>query len=177
MCDYSLYGVKNRLAVEGESLVTHKFHTGCRGLAPAADVERIRPHSLIELVRHWSNPETYWEAEKKIPAVCIPHGARLLLEGIPRHAQKVFGIGETEEVTFLQLSYEPYRYRDAFQFDHRLLLPLDPDRACDVLSLQNLPEGICVEVLALELQQETVSTGAVVLLGHELDRARRAARG
>jgi hypothetical protein len=33
MCDYSLAGVPNRLAVEGEELVVHRFPTGALGLA------------------------------------------------------------------------------------------------------------------------------------------------
>jgi hypothetical protein len=32
MCDYSLAGVPNRLAVEGEQLVVHRFPTGSVGL-------------------------------------------------------------------------------------------------------------------------------------------------
>jgi len=32
MCDYSLHGIKNRLAEEGEVLVVHRFHTGSKGL-------------------------------------------------------------------------------------------------------------------------------------------------
>lgn len=154
MCDYSLHGVKNRLAVEGEQLVVHKFHTGSKGLAPWSDVEAVKPADLITLIYFKVFPEKHWDLKKQIPAVCIPHGARLLMEGIPRHAQKLFGIGETEEVTLIQLTGEAGTYRDAVRFDHRLLLPLDPSRACDVLSLQNLPEGICAEVLSLELEEE-----------------------
>ena len=33
MCDYSLAGVRNRLAVEGEQLVVQRFSTGALGLA------------------------------------------------------------------------------------------------------------------------------------------------
>ena len=33
MCDSSLTGIPNRLAVEGEQLVVHRFHTGFVGLA------------------------------------------------------------------------------------------------------------------------------------------------
>ena len=35
MCDYSLAGLPNRLAVEGEQLVVHRFQTGAMGLAPS----------------------------------------------------------------------------------------------------------------------------------------------
>ena len=33
MCDYSLQGIENRLAEEGEVLVVHRFHTGSKGLS------------------------------------------------------------------------------------------------------------------------------------------------
>jgi hypothetical protein len=32
MCDYSLQGIRNRLAEEGETLVVHRFYTGSKGL-------------------------------------------------------------------------------------------------------------------------------------------------
>ena len=41
MCDYSLAGISNRLAVESEELVIHRFHTGSIGLAsPCTSVPR-----------------------------------------------------------------------------------------------------------------------------------------
>ena len=39
MCDYSLCGIPNRLAAEGEELVVHKFSTGSMGLASPADLQ------------------------------------------------------------------------------------------------------------------------------------------
>ena len=39
MCDYSLCGIPNRLAVEGEALVVHRFLTGSMGLASRADLQ------------------------------------------------------------------------------------------------------------------------------------------
>lgn len=32
MCDYSLHGIRNRLAQKDEVLVVHRFHTGSKGL-------------------------------------------------------------------------------------------------------------------------------------------------
>jgi hypothetical protein len=37
MCDYSLMMVRNRLAVEGEELVVHKFKSGSVGLVAWSD--------------------------------------------------------------------------------------------------------------------------------------------
>src|SRR5260370_14829182 len=94
MCDYSLAGVPNRLAVEGEQLVVHPFPTGSVGLASACS-------QLLS---------------KGTPAVCIPPGARLQLRDIPQALQLRFGLNATEEVTFVQLSAEAYQYRDAGRF-------------------------------------------------------------
>jgi len=97
MCDYSLAGIPNRLAVEGEQLVVYRFSTGSQGLtSPAASLWRL-----------WS---------KQTPAVCVPPGARLLLHDIPRDVQRRFDVHATEEVTFVQVSAEAYRYRDAVRF-------------------------------------------------------------
>jgi hypothetical protein len=43
MCDYSLGGLPNRLAVDGEELIVHRFSTHSIGLASQADLQgRIR---------------------------------------------------------------------------------------------------------------------------------------
>src|SRR6266571_868147 len=85
MCDYYLAAVPNRLAVEGEQLVVHRFSTGSLGLASPCS-------SLLS---------------KETPAVCIPPGARLRLRDIPQALQ--LGLNATEEVTFVQLSAEAYQ--------------------------------------------------------------------
>jgi hypothetical protein len=142
MCDYSLHAVKNRLAVEGEQLIINKFHTGSKGLASVADMKSIQPRNLIELVRDKLRPERFWDRKKKIPAICIPPGAKLELSGIPKSAQKLFGIGEAEEVTFAQLTDEPFRYRDAFRFKNG-----------EEILIQKFPDGVRAEVLSLELEE------------------------
>jgi hypothetical protein len=40
MCDYSLMGIPNRLAVEREELVTHRFPTSSIGFASPEDLQR-----------------------------------------------------------------------------------------------------------------------------------------
>ena len=128
MCDYSLAGIPSRLAVEGETLVVHRFPTGSLGLASACP-------SLSS-----------WWLGKQTPAVCIPPGARLRLRDIARGLRQTFGVGITEEVTFSQISEASYQYRDAVRFDN----------GREVL-LQDLQCGQPVEVLALcsgEFEQE-----------------------
>ena len=119
MCDYSLAGIPNRLAAEGEQLTVYPFSTGALGLtSPSASRWRF-----------WS---------KQTPAVCVPPGARLLLRNIPKDQQRQFDVRATEEVTFVQLSAEAYQYRDAVQFRN----------GREVL-LQRLKCGQRVEVLSL----------------------------
>ena len=121
MCDYSLAGIPNRLAVEGEQLVVHRFSTGSLGLASPCS-------SLLS---------------KETPAVCIPPGARLRLRDIPQALR--LGLNATEEVTFVQLSAEAYQYRDAVRFQNGreiLLQRLGCGQQVEVLSLASgdIPE-------------------------------------
>jgi hypothetical protein len=82
--------------------------------------------------------------KKAFPAVCIPPGARLLVDGIPSPMQKRFGVGPREEVTFVQLTAEPFRYRDAIRFHN----------GQEVL-LQKLSDGLRMDVPCLALAEET----------------------
>ena len=119
MCDYSLAGVPNRLAKEGERLVVCHFSTGSMGLT--------------------SGDGSLWEWWfKQTPAVCVPPGARLLLRDIPKDLQRKMDVQATEEVTFVQLSAKAYEYRDAVRFRN----------GREVL-LQWLRHGQRVEILSL----------------------------
>jgi hypothetical protein len=116
MCDYSLAGIQNRLAVEGEQLVIHRFTTGTLGFASPCS-------SLLS---------------RETPAVCIPPGARLRLRDVPQDLQLQLGVRATEEVTFVQLSAEAYEHRDAVRFDNGreiLLQRLHRGQQAEVLSL------------------------------------------
>src|SRR6266851_3775035 len=121
MCDYSLAGIPNRLAAEGERLMVYRFPTGALGLTSPATGRWLL----------WS---------KQTPAVCVPPGARLLLSDIPKDLQQQFGVGGTEEVTFVQLSATPYQFRDAVRFRNGreiLMQKLQCDQHVDVLSLSS----------------------------------------
>src|SRR5437762_12266660 len=88
MCDYSLGEIRNRLAVEGEELIVHRFPTHSIGLASPAD---LRPNAGQTPARN-QNP---WRRIKNsftpafdchdTPAACIPPGAWLILKSIPLH--------------------------------------------------------------------------------------------
>lgn len=145
MCDYSLHAIPNRLATEGEQLVTHRFPTSSIGLASPIDLEKANRarqeaspagQSWWDQVKAWLNPPPL--RTEKIPAVCIPPGAHLRMRDIPRDLQQELGVGPVEEVTFVELSASAYRYRDGVKFKNGreiLLQYLDESLALDVLSL------------------------------------------
>jgi hypothetical protein len=135
MCDYSLAHFPNRLAVEGEQLVVHRFDTQSIGLAPA---DRGQKTNLF----------------CSCPAVCVPPGARLLLRDIPEDLQRRLSAGDVEEVIFVQLSIKEFVHRDAIRFAN----------GREVL-LQRLPCGLRVDVLSLgEAEERPVTADEVMAL-------------
>src|SRR5713226_5586327 len=108
MCDYSLHSIENRLAVEGEQLVVHRFPTNSLGFASIRDVPPYTEGNLDyrSLAGVWSGFRRWIRACLKEPpcAVCVPPGTRLVLRDIPERLQEQFGVGTEEEVTFTQLS-------------------------------------------------------------------------
>ena len=69
MCDYSLMGIPNRLAEEGEELVSHRFPTGSVGFASPRDLR------ITELWAHspgfWSILKTCFSPPKPNPVVAL----------------------------------------------------------------------------------------------------------
>jgi hypothetical protein len=140
MCDYSLQGLPNRLAVEGEEVVTHRFPTGSLGMASPLDIavqNRRQPRFGRETwwtaVKRWLSAEVGCDA---VTAVCIPPGTRLLMARIPDVMRRQFAPDVLQNVTFTQLSVEAFWYRDAIQFDDGRQIVL-----------QAFPEGVVFEVL------------------------------
>ena len=82
MCDYSLGGLPNRLAVQGEELIVHRFPTHSIGLASPADLgprTGEAPHcdqSLWDQIKNFFAPAFDYP---NAPAVCVPPGACLIL--------------------------------------------------------------------------------------------------
>lgn len=140
MCDYSLCGIPNRLAVEGEQLVVHKFCTGSMGLASPADLQV--PIAKAETKRNfWQLLKEFFEPGRPAaltPAVCIPPGAQLILKDVPGEMQRQCHVAGREAVTFTQLSADANSYRDAIRFRNGF-----------ELRLQDLREGMRVEVISL----------------------------
>jgi hypothetical protein len=148
MCDYSLMGVPNRLAKEGEELVIHRFPAGTLGLASPSDLLRVRDQPQAWLTNLWLTLKTiYWgpTTSNAVPAVCIPPGAQLMLQDFPIDLERSLTIGWAEEVTFTQLTAAANTHRDAVRFKNGV-----------EIQLQKLAEGQRVKVLRLALADEFV---------------------
>jgi len=140
MCDYSLMAVPNRLAREGEELVTHRFPTGSLGLVSPADLKRVTDPPVQARTSIWRHLVEFFDPPKPtpVPAVCIPPGARLELREVPARLQQELAVGPVERVTFTQISAAANTYRDAVRFANGR-----------ELRLQDLREGLRVRVLDL----------------------------
>src|SRR5215510_7571060 len=147
MCDYSLMSVPNRLAEEGEVLVTHRFSTGSLGFASPSDLCKTARPLLARSRGFWSLlKENLFNTPRAntVAAVCIPPGARLIIQDVPTRLQRDLNVGPAEEVTFTQLTASEYRYRDAIRF-----------RNGQQILLQRLQEGQYVKVCDLSAAQSS----------------------
>ena len=136
MCDYSLMALKNRLAVDGEELLVHRFIAGPIGLVSATEVHNVPQlrHRLWEKVKQFFHGGN----DRAFCVVCIPPGARLMLRDIPAKLQKEIGLDrDVEQVIFTQLG--TVGFRDAIRFRN----------GREVL-LQRLTDGQRVRILSLE---------------------------
>jgi hypothetical protein len=141
MCDYSLHGIRNRLAEKDEVLVVHRFYTGSKGLtSPEYLKPAAKPKGLMALL---ASKLTF--VQPQVCAVCIPDGAKLMIYGISAELQQAHGLNSAEKVTFRQLSIEAQTYRDAVELENGVRV-----------RLQDLEEGQSVEVLALSSENADV---------------------
>jgi hypothetical protein len=133
MCDYSLTGIPNRLAVEGERLIAYRFPNGVMGFVSQPELVSFNTHQMSpwRKVCRWFGSETPC-------AVCLPPGAKLILRDVPSLLRSQFSAAADEEVTFTQ-SGSPYAHRDAIKF-----------RAGGELLLQRLSSGQVADVLSLD---------------------------
>jgi hypothetical protein len=142
MCDYSLHGIENRLAQEGEVLVVHRFYSGSKGLTSPG---YLRP--AVGTTGIWAALKRMFSAYTQPCAVCIPDGARLVLHGIEPSLRRAHDLASVEPVTFRQLSANDYAYRDAVEFKNGLKV-----------RLQDLEIGQVFEVLSLSSESAEVET-------------------
>jgi hypothetical protein len=150
MCDYSLHAQPNRLAIEGERLVVHRFPGGSLGLTSPSETLGARKTNWADVLRRWSwsgmmnRVELSNAKPKGVCAVCIPPGSRLIVRDIPLNTRVLLRVAETEKVIFEQLSAREFTYRDAIRFDNGatlILQRLNPGQRVDVLSLHS-NEGV-----------------------------------
>ena len=135
MCDYSLHGIRNRLAEKDEVLVVHRFYPGSKGLTSSEylNVDPPKPKGLLALL-----VSKLTVVQPQVCAVCVPDGAKLMIYGISPKLQQAHGLNSAEAVAFRQLSTEAQTYRDAVEFKNGVRV-----------RLQDLEEGQSVQVLAL----------------------------
>ena len=146
MCDYSLHGIRNRLAKEGEVLVVHRFFTGSKGLtSPEYTKPTAQPKGWVATLKK------FFAAETQACAVCVPDGAKLMVYGIPLSLQAAHGLSSNEAVTFRQLSLEVHTYRDALEFQNGV-----------IVRLQELHDGQRVEILALSSEKVGIGEGRFI---------------
>jgi len=158
MCDYSLGGLPNRLATEGDELIVHRFPTYSIGLAPRAQLQSKNSdfpgdQSLWRRIKTLLTPPRFCPG---IQAVCVPPGASLILQDIPADLQRRWDIGGEETVLFTQISAEFRAHRDAICF-----------RNGRQVSLQHLREGLLVKVVSLGDEPVSDQAPTAVKLGAE----------
>jgi hypothetical protein len=152
MCDYSLMSFPNRLAVEKEELITHRFPSGSIGLASVDDVRRQElKRTFWTTIKNFFNPDLC-----SIPAVCVPPAARLAIHDLPRKMQIQYGLNSEEEAVFEELSTEEHMYRDALYFQNGVHV-----------RLQEAPVGLRISVVDLGFRDSTAPAGnkSLELLG------------
>ncbi|MGD1090920.1 MAG: hypothetical protein ABSB35_02895 [Bryobacteraceae bacterium] len=140
MCDYSLGGLKNRLAVDSEELITYRFSTRSMGLASPAELETAKAAEECARGGFWHRVKMFFDPTltPEPPAVCVPPGANLILKSVPADLQAEWGVGGEESVFFVQTSADVNRYRDALQF-----------RNGRQVLLQDLREGMRLVLISL----------------------------
>jgi len=151
MCDYSLSGLPNRLAVEGERLVAYRFPNGVKGFV-----------SQPELAAFTCSHPTFWNRmcawfRNETPcAVCVPPGATLLLRDLPAWLRPGFRGDGDEKVTFVQGESREFRDGIRFRWGPTVLIQQLPSgQTADVLSLSHVQEL----ALAREVTRRSIAAG------------------
>ncbi len=152
MCDYSLSGVPNRRAVEGERLITYRFPNGVTGFVsqPEAAAFECEHGTLWSRVRAWFRSDTPC-------AVCLPAGATLVMRDVPAwirgneirgnetrgNATRGNKSSDADQVATFTQNGSAFEYRDAIEFPSgtRILIQqFGPGQVADVLSVA--PVGV-----------------------------------
>lgn len=146
--DYSLIKLRNRLAVEGEELVVHRFRSGMTKMVARLDFERWRrastetEHSVVASESHkgvWQSIKncctdflTYYgfidadasSAEEPGPVVAIPSEALLRVFGLSSTWQEQYHLGSFEDALFIELSPSSGVSNQGLCFGNGVVIPL-----------------------------------------------------
>jgi len=136
----------NRLANEGEILVTHKFSTGSIGFVSPLELGTVQPSPQCTNVEFWGKVRAWFAAppvRSAVPAVCIPPGARLRVQSVPDRARQAFQAKPGDEVIFTETTATWGQFRDALRI-----------RSNQEILLQSIGEGLQVQVVSLASSQE-----------------------
>jgi uncharacterized protein YllA (UPF0747 family) len=107
MCDYSLMMVPNRLAIEGEKLVAHRFQNGSTGMVSCFDFDRWatrRPKSFWQRLKEGLSPDREptqisAEARQYRDALCFANGATILVQWLPEGQRvRILRLSSQEDV-------------------------------------------------------------------------------
>jgi hypothetical protein len=157
MCDYSLFELHNRLAVEGEELVTHRFHTGTIGMIGASSTSpALAPETWLSRLRRVLGekaPDTFTTKGQTLDrecAVCLPPGAMLRLTNA---SSSMLSMLNGPTVRFTQRSVDLNRHRDCLEV-------VDGPNKGFSLSLQACFPGMRVLVLSLTSSEDRVPEAA-----------------
>jgi len=123
--DYSITKLRNRLAVEGEELIAHRFQNGMTRMVDRADFERwqraradgenSRPptrHGWQSLKQYVVGFLTYYgfvddasrKADEPGPVVAIPSEALVRVFGLPLEWQEQHQLAACEDALFIEFS-------------------------------------------------------------------------
>ena len=142
MRNHSLQEVPERLAVQGEVLVSYRFRTGSVGLASPGEIAGskgvwqgigVRPSWWSS----WKRKISHILKSDTTAAIRVSPTARLRVNSVPDDIQAEFGVSAIENVNFVQLNAEGCLLRDAIRF-----------RNARHVLLQRFGEGIWFEVLS-----------------------------
>ena len=131
-----MHTISQRLAREGEILVTFRFRTGRIGLASLIEIAAARQlRGRGSLWSAWFHALELCLRPHQPPSVRVSPGAHLRITSVPRQIVQEFGVRRVEDVTFVRLSSSCV-HRDAIRFvNGRHLL------------LQRFAEGVAFQVL------------------------------
>lgn len=142
--DYSLM-LRNRLALEGEELVAHRFSNGTVGMVPVSDYRRCKPAIEAAVVKRPTGGvrqtirniltalHDYWsmKAPSQQPqlqpdqVVGIPSDALLRICDISPWLRKRLRLASAEDAILGDTSAQSDSYRDSLCFGNGSTLPLD----------------------------------------------------